>query len=76
MGGGTGAGGGVQISALAVLGDRLYAGGAFGSIGGVDANGVGAWDGTSWHALPNTPDDVFVRDLQVEGTPELVVRVV
>src|SRR5262249_61855922 len=39
VGGGTGAGGGVLISSLAVLGDRLYAGGFFQSMGGVDANG-------------------------------------
>ena len=68
VGGGTGPGGFVYIHALAVMGDRLYAGGSFTSIGGVDAHGLAAWDGVAWSALPGTPTDVIVEDLEVEGT--------
>ena len=37
--------------ALAVMGNELYLGGQFASAGGVSANCVAKWDGTSWSGL-------------------------
>jgi len=39
------------VSALAVLGNDLYAGGAFTTAGGNPANYIAKWDGSSWSAL-------------------------
>jgi trimeric autotransporter adhesin len=64
-----GAGGsdGPRVAALAVYQDRLIAGGSFTSMGSVAAEAIAAWDGSAWEALPNTPTDIFVSDLQTEG---------
>lgn len=47
---------GVSVDALATYdfgtGPRLYAGGGFSVMGGVPANGIASWDGSSWSALP------------------------
>lgn len=68
VGGGTAAGGTESVAALAEYGGRLIAGGAFESMGGVEGTrGIAAWDGNIWAALPNRPQDTWVRDLQVEG---------
>jgi hypothetical protein len=70
VGGGTEPGdfnGQPTVAALAVLGDRLYAGGSFKNMGGTGARGLAAWDGAAWHGLPNTPADAQIRDLAVDG---------
>jgi hypothetical protein len=40
-----------EVSALAVSGTNLYAGGYFTNAGGVTANYVAKWDGNAWSAL-------------------------
>ncbi len=40
-----------SVSALAVKGTTLYAGGNFTAAGGVPANNIARWDGSSWSAL-------------------------
>ncbi|MFO1476721.1 MAG: immunoglobulin domain-containing protein [Verrucomicrobiota bacterium] len=42
---------GPVVYALAVFGNYLYAGGSFAGVGGVAANNVARWNGTSWSAL-------------------------
>ncbi len=55
------------VAALAVSETNLYAGGSFGSAGGVAANSVAKWDGTSWSALgPGVNGSVYA--LAVSGT--------
>jgi len=44
-------GGFATVSALAVLGSNLYAGGIFTAAGGNPANYIAKWDGNSWSAL-------------------------
>ena len=39
------------VSALAVLGSDLYAGGDFTTAGAITANYIAKWDGTNWSAL-------------------------
>lgn len=39
------------INAIAVAGDRVYAGGTFTNIGGVSANNIAVWNGTAWSPL-------------------------
>ena len=39
------------VDALAVSGTNLYVGGSFTTAGGVPANGIAKWDGSSWSAL-------------------------
>jgi hypothetical protein len=39
------------VNALAISGSDLYAGGSFTNVGGVAANWVAKWDGSSWSAL-------------------------
>jgi hypothetical protein len=39
------------VSALAVMGPNLYAGGDFTTAGGVSANCIAKWDGNSWSTL-------------------------
>lgn len=45
---------------------NLYVGGEFTEAGGVSANYVAKWDGTSWSALDNGTDD-FVLDLAYDA---------
>jgi hypothetical protein len=54
------------IYALAVSGTTLYAGGAFDSAGGVAANNIAQWDGSSWSALGSGTDGQ-VSALAVSG---------
>ncbi|HEX2837860.1 MAG TPA: hypothetical protein VHN77_07010 [Phycisphaerales bacterium] len=42
-------------SSLVSDGSRLYAAGNFSSIGGVQADGLAAWDGEAWVAMPRPP---------------------
>ncbi len=47
---GTGLSGG-NVSALAVIGSDLYAGGSFSDAGGAPVNNIAKWNGISWEAL-------------------------
>ncbi len=47
----SGGAGSPGVNALAVYGGRLVIAGSFASVGGVPANNIAAWDGTSWSAL-------------------------
>jgi hypothetical protein len=49
-----------EVRALAVYDGRLIAGGAFTTAGGVSANCIAAWDGTSWSPLGSGMDDYVV----------------
>ncbi len=40
-----------SIQAIAVVGNKVYAGGTFSNIGGVSANNIAVWNGTTWAAL-------------------------
>jgi hypothetical protein len=63
------------VYALTVYGDKLIAGGWFNTAGGIAANFVAQWDGTSWSALgggigdPGCPVCPFVRALTVYPIP-------
>src|SRR6266436_3774410 len=48
---GSGVGGAFGMYTLAVSGNDLYAGGYFVTAGGVSANRIAKWDGSSWSAL-------------------------
>ena len=76
---GTGMGGemgedGPCVYALAASGSDLYAGGDFKTAGGVTANCIAKWDGSSWHALgagiggEMEEDHPFVFALAVSGS--------
>ena len=66
-------GNGPYVSALAVSGNTLYAGGDFGSAGEVSATSIAQWNGSSWSALgagidPNDFNGPFyVSALAVSG---------
>jgi hypothetical protein len=55
------------VHALAVSGSDLYAGGTFTTAGGVSANRIAKWNGTTWSALGAGVNDT-VRALAVSGT--------
>ncbi len=40
-----------RVFALAMWGGNLYAGGAFTNAGGVTANCIAKWNGSTWEAL-------------------------
>ncbi|MBP6003578.1 MAG: hypothetical protein KA746_09115 [Pyrinomonadaceae bacterium] len=40
-----------SINAIAVAGGKVFAGGTFSNIGGVNASNIAVWNGTSWSAL-------------------------
>jgi hypothetical protein len=64
---GSGMGGGAEwncIDALAVYDNKLIAGGYFATAGGVSANYIASWDGSSWSALGSGMDD-YVSALAV-----------
>jgi hypothetical protein len=54
------------VMALAVSGSVVYAGGFFGTAGGIPAANIAKWDGTSWSALGSGTDDI-VWALAVSG---------
>lgn len=54
------------VHALAISGNDVYAGGDFSSAGGVTANGIARWDGTSWSAVGGGMNEV-VRALAASG---------
>jgi len=64
---GMGSGVDAYVFALAVSGNTLYAGGYFGTAGGVPANGMARWDGSGWSALGSGPP-VGVSALAVSGS--------
>jgi hypothetical protein len=55
------------VTALAVIGTKLYAGGGFSTAGGVPVNDIAQWDGTSWSALGSGVDGL-VYAMTVSGT--------
>ncbi len=59
-------GAGPYISALAVSGGMLYAGGTFSSAGGSVANSIAQWNGSSWSALGSGVNG-YVWALAVSG---------
>jgi hypothetical protein len=61
-------GGGPVVSALAVSGGTLYAGGDFKTAGGVAANGIAKWNGSSWSALGSGGLNGGVSALAVSGS--------
>ena len=54
------------INAIAVAGDKVYAGGTFTNIGGVSANNIAVWNGTAWAAL-GTGVNASVTSIIVKG---------
>jgi hypothetical protein len=60
------------VSALAVIGPDLYAGGNFTTAGGILANHIAKWDGNSWSALGSGTDG-NVSALATDGSGHLFV---
>jgi hypothetical protein len=60
----------VYVSALAVSGSTLFAGGYFTNAGGAAANSIAKWNGSSWSALGSGMggDDPIVSALAVSGS--------
>jgi hypothetical protein len=46
------------VHALAIWGTNLYAGGYFSAMGGVPANYIARWDGSTWSAVGSGVDDI------------------
>jgi hypothetical protein len=61
---------GLNVSALAVSGSTLYAGGEFTNAGGSAANNIAQWNGSSWSALGSGIGDEYggVGALAVSGS--------
>ena len=69
------------VTALAVSGDEVYAGGAFSTAGGSPATNIAKWDGSSWaapapgmhiypHALALTGSNLYVGgETTIAGSP-------
>ena len=55
-----------SIQAIAVVGNKVYAGGTFTSIGGVSANNIAVWNGTTWSAM-GTGANATVRVIIARG---------
>jgi hypothetical protein len=56
------------VRALAVAGSDVYVGGYFSTAGGLTANNVAKWNGSTWSALGSGLGDRFVAALAVSGT--------
>ena len=63
---------GPSVNALAVSGTDLYAGGYFSTAGGLPANYIAKWNGSSWSALGSGMDG-RVRALVADGAGHLFV---
>jgi hypothetical protein len=57
-----------RVIALAASGTSLYAGGLFDTAGGVPANNIAKWDGSTWSALGSWIPYSYVNALAVSGT--------
>jgi hypothetical protein len=60
------------VSAIAVYGDRLYAGGFFSSVDGVPASGIAAWTGEGWEEVAGGVGTPRVRTMCADGNALLV----
>ena len=56
------------IEAIAVNGTDVYAGGGFTTIGGISANRIAKWDGSTWSALGSGTTNGNVYSIAVSGT--------
>jgi trimeric autotransporter adhesin len=56
-----------EVRALAVSGNDLFVGGQFDTAGGVTADGIAKWNGTSWSALGSGRDIYNIQTLVVSG---------
>jgi hypothetical protein len=56
-----------NVYALAASGSDLYVGGQFTTAGGVPANYIARWDGSTWHALGSGTNG-FIYDIAVNGS--------
>lgn len=54
------------VTGLAVYGGNVYAGGTFNNAGGVGANNIARWDGSSWSPLGSGVNN-HVREIVVNG---------
>jgi hypothetical protein len=65
---GPGAGGtNGAVYAICVIGTNVYIGGSFLTAGGVNANNIAKWDGTTWSSLGNGVTDGPVYSLATDG---------
>ena len=55
------------VSAMLALGNDLYVGGTFTSIGGLATTSIARWDGTNWHALGSGIDGGVFQLVQSRG---------
>jgi hypothetical protein len=63
--------GGGPVSAIAVSGSNVYAGGQFSSAGGLGANNVAKWNGIAWTPLGSGVNGVVLA-ISLSGTDVLV----
>jgi len=56
-----------HVYAIAISGSDVYVGGRFDTAGGVPANGIAKWDGSSWSAL-GSGVDVEVSAIAISGS--------
>jgi trimeric autotransporter adhesin len=70
VGTGTGQGANDRVAALAASGSKIYVGGSFTHIGGINANNIAMWDGSQWTTLGSGPlngVNNFVNAIAIEG---------